>query len=52
MKDEIDFSACNTLEEVITAGDEYIEYYNNHRSQWGLKKMTPKQYRSHLLNLA
>ncbi|WP_147422018.1 IS3 family transposase, partial [Salipaludibacillus neizhouensis] len=25
------------------------EEYNSHRYQWGLKKMTPAQYRSHLL---
>ena len=49
MKDEVDFSACKTLQEVIQKVDEYIEYYNYHRYQWGLKKMTPKQYRSHLL---
>ncbi|MFV8830028.1 IS3 family transposase, partial [Alkalihalobacterium sp. APHAB7] len=24
-------------------------YHNNHRYQWGLKKMTPVQYRNHLL---
>lgn len=52
MKDEVDFSVCQTLDEVIAKVDEYIEYYNNHRYQWGLKKMTPKQYRSHLLNAA
>ena len=52
MKDDVDFSVCQTLDEVITKVDEYIEYYNNHRYQWGLKKMTPKQYRSHLLNAA
>ncbi|RKN61923.1 IS3 family transposase, partial [Paenibacillus ginsengarvi] len=27
-------------------------YYNNHRYQWGLKKMTPVQYRNHLLSPA
>ncbi|MBO5138445.1 MAG: IS3 family transposase, partial [Bacilli bacterium] len=26
----------------------YIEYYNNYRYQWNLKKMTPVQYRNHL----
>lgn len=52
MKDEVDFSVCQTLEEVIEKVDEYIDYYNNDRYQWGLKKMTPKQYRSHLLNVA
>jgi len=26
-----------------------MDYYNNERYQWGIKKMTPVQYRSHLL---
>jgi len=30
---------------------EYINYYNNGRRQWDLKKMTPAQYRNHLLSL-
>ncbi|MFC6387624.1 IS3 family transposase, partial [Sporolactobacillus kofuensis] len=25
-------------------------YYNNYRYQWNLKKMTPIQYRNHLLS--
>ncbi|WP_174733683.1 IS3 family transposase, partial [Mesobacillus harenae] len=29
--------------------DRVIEYYNCQRYQWGLKKMTPVQYRDHLL---
>lgn len=49
MKDEIDFKSYQTLEDVIEAIDNYIEYYNNYRYQWNLKKMTPKQYRNHLL---
>ncbi|MDU7550129.1 IS3 family transposase, partial [Clostridium butyricum] len=49
MKDEIDFQSCNTLEELIDMIDDYIDYYNNYRYQWNLKKMTPKQYRNHLL---
>ena len=32
--------------------DEYITYYNNYRYQWGLNKMTPVQYRDHLLKTA
>ncbi|WP_391557693.1 IS3 family transposase, partial [Robertmurraya sp.] len=27
-------------------------YYNNYRYQWDLKKMTPIEYRNHLLNVA
>ena len=38
MKDEVDFSKCKTLNEVINAVDDYIDYYNNHRYQWNLKK--------------
>jgi transposase InsO family protein len=29
--------------------NEYIYDYNNKRYQWNLKKMTPVQYRDHLL---
>ncbi|MGL5577004.1 MAG: IS3 family transposase, partial [Sarcina sp.] len=29
----------------------YMDYYNNYRPQWNLKKMTPVQYRNHLLSL-
>lgn len=49
MNDEVDFKACQTLKEVIEKIDDYMNYYNHYRYQWGLKKMTPKQYRSHLL---
>ncbi|MEI6858054.1 IS3 family transposase, partial [Psychrilyobacter sp.] len=27
----------------------FMDYYNNHRYQWDLKKMTPVEYRNHLL---
>lgn len=49
MKDEVDFKNCRILEEIIQKVDDYIDYYNNYRYQWNLKKMTPKQYRNHLL---
>lgn len=49
MKDVVDFKSCQSVEEVIAEIDHYIDYYNNDRYQWGLKKMTPKQYRNHLL---
>ncbi|NFL59922.1 hypothetical protein FDB60_13575, partial [Clostridium botulinum] len=26
-----------------------MKYYNNHRYQWNLKKMTPVEYRNQLL---
>jgi len=28
---------------------QYITYYNHYRYQWNRKKMTPVQYRDHLL---
>ena len=49
MKDEVAFSKCQTLSDIINAVDDYIDYYNNYRYQWNLKKMTPIQYRNHLL---
>lgn len=49
MKDEVDFKNCKILDEIIQNVDDYIDYYNNYRYQWNLKKMTPKQYRNHLL---
>lgn len=52
MKDVVDFKSCQSLAEVIEKVDHYIDYYNNYRYQWGLKKMTPIQYRNHLLKNA
>jgi putative transposase len=49
MKDEIDLKSCTTLKNVKKMIDKYITYYNNYRYQWNLKKMTPVQYRNHLL---
>jgi putative transposase len=49
MKDHVDHRSCPTLAELQRKIDGYIRYYNNNRYQWGLKKMTPVQYRNHLL---
>lgn len=49
MKDEIDLKSCTTLKDVKKMIGKYIKYYNNYRYQWDLKKMTPVQYRNHLL---
>jgi hypothetical protein len=51
MKDEIDISECKNLEEVKIYMNNYIFEYNYERPQWNRKKMTPVQYRNHLLNL-
>jgi len=52
MKDHVDYRSCRSLQEVKLEIDRYIRYYNNHRYQWGLKKMTPVQYRNHLLSVS
>jgi transposase InsO family protein len=44
MKDEINLIDCKTLEEVEKAIDDYMDYYNNYRYQWNLKRMSPKAY--------
>ena len=49
MKDEIDYKNCTTIEELKILIDDYIDYYNNDRCQWNLKKLTPVQYRNQLL---
>ncbi|WP_295794662.1 IS3 family transposase [Mucilaginibacter sp.] len=48
-KDDIDYKDCKTFEELKIVTGKYIEYYNNERQQWNLKKMTPVEYRNHLL---
>lgn len=50
LKDEIDYKASKSFDELKQMIKEYIDYYNNQRQQWELKKMTPVEYRSHLLN--
>ena len=49
MKDELDYKSCTTFEELRLVIEEYMRYYNNERNQWEKKKMTPVQYRNHLL---
>ncbi|SFM36461.1 IS3 family transposase, partial [Pelosinus propionicus] len=49
MKDEVDIKSCQTFNDLKETIYNYIEYYNCHRYQWGLKKMTPIQYRDHLI---
>ena len=51
-KDEAYIKSCESLEQLRDEIVQYMIYYNNFRYQWGLKKMTPVQYRNHLLNAA
>lgn len=48
-KDDADYRDCKTFEELNDVIGRYINYYNHERSQWNLKKMTPVEYRNHLL---
>ena len=52
LKDETFIKACTTLEEVKKEIKQYMIYYNHYRYQWNLEKMTPVQYRDHLLKIA
>lgn len=50
-KDEVDYKNCRTVEELRQVIENYIRYYNYERAQWSKKKMTPVEYRDHLLAL-
>lgn len=49
LKDELDFKSCKAFDELTVKVSEYMRYYNHNRYQWGLRKMTPAEYRDHLL---
>lgn len=50
-KDDVDYKNCKTFEELRLLINQYMKYYNYERKQWGRKKMTPVDYRNHLLVL-
>ena len=49
MKDSLDYKKCTTFDELKFIIDDYIDYYNNDRCGWNLKRLTPIQYRNQLL---
>jgi len=49
LKDDVDYTDCKSFDELKEMIDQYINYYNNERQQWDLKKMTPVEYRNHLI---
>jgi transposase InsO family protein len=51
MKDEIDISDCKSLDDLEKYIENYIFHYNHKRPQWSRKKMTPVEYRNHLLRI-
>lgn len=52
MKDHVKSRNCKNFADLEHEIKRYIHYYNYYRYQWGLKKMTPVQYRNHLLSAA
>lgn len=48
-KDEVDYKQCKSFEELCLLINQYMKYYNYERKQWTRKKMTPVNYRNHLL---
>lgn len=51
LKDDVDHKSCKTFEELRLLIENYMRYYNHERAQWGGNKMTPVEYRDHLLQL-
>lgn len=51
LKDDVDYKSCKMFEELKSLIENYIHHYNCERAQWGLNKMTPVEYRDHLLAL-
>lgn len=49
LKDDVEYKSCKTFEEMYGLIREYVKYYNHDRPQWNRKKMTPVEYRNHLL---
>lgn len=48
-KDDVDFKQATSFSALKGLVDDYMEDYNGTRKQWNLKKMTPAQYRCHLI---
>lgn len=47
-----DHLTINSIDDYYMIGqkvDDFIDYYNNYRNQWNLKKLTPVNYRNQLL---
>lgn len=50
MKDEVSdhIAACESYEQVKGVIDDWMDYYNNDRGQWELKKLAPAEYCEYL----
>ena len=50
LKNEADLVHCKTYEALVIMVANYIDYYNKERYQWKRGRMSPVQYRNHLLS--
>jgi len=50
LKDDVDYGEANNFNQLNDIISDCINYYNNERYQWDIKKMTPVEYRNHLLS--
>lgn len=48
LKDEVELKNCMKYPDLISRIRKYIDYYNNNRPQWGLKRRTPAECRRSL----
>lgn len=52
IKYEAYIKTCTSSAQLIQEIKDYMKYYNQYRYRWNLKKMTPVEYRNHLLKAA
>lgn len=48
MKDELEYKNCKTIGDLKRKLKSYVDYYNNDRPQWSLKRKTPAEARVQL----
>jgi hypothetical protein len=51
LKDRIDLSECETIEEVLVDIDNFLDYYNNYKPKRKMDWLTPIQYREVLITI-
>lgn len=48
MKDELDLTSCKTYAQLQALIEDWTDYYNNDRYQWGLALLAPNEYAHYL----
>ena len=51
MKDQIGgrIKKCSTYSEILNIIDDWMDYYNNDRYQWGLARLSPNEYYQYII---